>query len=58
MSSLGLPQKSKIEGQKSKIGRTENGEMMEKCKIEKILISLIFVWLRGEKWKDRKSEFI
>ena len=26
--------------------------------IEKILISLIFIWLGVEKWKDEKSEFI
>ena len=27
-------------------------------RIEKILLSLIFVWLGVEKWKNRKSEFI
>ena len=35
--------------------------MMEGWKsgrIEKILISLIFVWLRMEKWKDGKSKFV
>ena len=26
--------------------------------IEKILISLIFVWLGVEKWRDEKSEFV
>ena len=25
--------------------------------IEKILFSLIFVWLGVEKWRDRKNEF-
>ena len=25
-------------------------------RIEKILISLIFVWLRVKKWRDRKNE--
>ena len=27
-------------------------------RIEKILISLIFVWLRVKKWRDRKNEFV
>ena len=27
-------------------------------RIENILISLIFVWLRVEKWRDGKSEFV
>ena len=26
--------------------------------IENILISLIFVWLRVEKWRDGKSDFV
>ena len=26
-------------------------------RIENILFSLLFVWLRVEKWKDRKNEF-
>ena len=34
------------------VGRWKNG------RIEKILISLIFVWLEVEKWKDRKSELV
>ena len=27
-------------------------------RIEKIIISLIFVWLGVKKWKDGKSEFV
>ena len=27
-------------------------------KIKKILISLIFVWLGVEKWRDEKNEFV
>ena len=27
-------------------------------RIEKILISLIFVWLGVEKWRDGQSEFV
>ena len=27
-------------------------------RIEKILISLIFVWLGVKKWRDRKNEFV
>ena len=27
-------------------------------RIEKILISLIFVWLGVEKWRDEKSKFV
>ena len=27
-------------------------------RIEKILISLIFVWLGVKKWKDEKSKFV
>ena len=26
--------------------------------LEKILISLIFIWLEVEKWRDGKSEFV
>ena len=31
---------------------------MKSGKIEKILISLFFVWLEVEKWRDGKSEFV
>ena len=27
-------------------------------RIEKILISLLFVWLRVKKWRNEKSEFV
>ena len=27
-------------------------------RIERILISLIFIWLRVEKWRDEKCEFV
>ena len=30
----------------------------ESWRIEKILISLIFIWLGVEKWKNGKSEFV
>ena len=36
-----------------KSGRIENGG-----RIEKILISLIFVWLKVKKWRDGKNEFV
>ena len=36
-----------------KSGRIENGG-----RIEKILISLIFVWLGVKKWRDGKSKFV
>ena len=45
-----------MEGWKSR--RIENGGRMENERIEKILISLIFVWLGMEKWWDGKSEFV
>ena len=38
--------------------RIENGGRMEKWEERKILISLIFVWLGVEKWRDGKSEFV
>ena len=31
---------------------------MKKWESKKILISLIFIWLEVEKWKDGKSEFV
>ena len=31
---------------------------MESRRIENILISLFFVWLGVEKWKDGKNEFV
>ena len=40
-----------LKGWKSE--RIENGRRMEK-----ILISLIFVWLGVKRWKDEKSEFV
>ena len=36
-----------------KSGRIENGG-----RIEKILISLLFVWLEVKKWRNGKSEFV
>ena len=41
-----------------KNGRIENDGMIEKWEDENILISPISVWLRVEKWKDGKSEFV
>ena len=38
--------------------QAKNGEVRKSGRIENILISLIFVWLRVKKWRDRKSELV
>ena len=38
--------------------RIENDGGRKSERIEKILISLIFVWLGVKKWRDEKSEFV
>ena len=45
-----------MEGWKSE--RIEDGGRIEKWGIKKILIFLLFVWLKVKKWKNEKSEFV
>ena len=43
---------------KWKSEKIENGGRRKSERIEKILISLIFIWLGGKKWSDVKNMFV
>ena len=44
--------------EKWKSEKIENGGRRKSERIEKILISLIFVWLGVKKWSDGKNMFV